>query len=157
MKSRIDKILEPVLISLLTIMLLSVLWQVFSRYLLKEPSSFTEELARFMLIWIGTLGAAYAAGLKLHLAITLFPSKLSEDGQKKLQLLLNALVIIFAVTVFCIGGSRLVYITQVLGQKSPALGLPLFYVYSIIPISGLLIIAYKAIEIFEIITARNGN
>ena len=152
MKHRIDKILEPVLIGLLAIMLLSVLWQVFSRYLLKEPSSFTEELARYMLIWIGTLGAAYAAGSKLHLAITLLPSKLSQEGQEKLQVVLNVLVIVFAVTVFCIGGSRLVYITNILGQTSPALGVPLFYVYTIVPISGLLIIAYKLDEIVKIIT-----
>ena len=114
---------------LLAIMLLSVLWQVFSRYLLKEPSSFTEELARYLLIWIGTLGAAYAAGSKLHLAITLFPDKLSVEKRGKLQVVLNVLVITFAVTVFCIGGIRLVYITSILGQKSPALGVPLFYVY----------------------------
>lgn len=154
MKERIDKVLQPILIVLLAIMLLSVLWQVFSRYLLKEPSSFTEELARYLLIWIGTLGAAYAAGSKLHLAITLLPSKLSEENRKKLQVVLNILIITFSVTVFCIGGSRLVYITNVLGQKSPALGVPLFYVYAIIPFSGLLIIAYKLDEIITIITEK---
>lgn len=154
MKQRIDKILEPILVTLLAIMLISVLWQVFSRYLLKEPSSFTEELARYLLIWIGTLGAAYAAGSKLHLAITLFPSKLSPENQQKLQLVLNALVILFAVAIFCIGGSRLVYITNMLGQKSPALGVPLFYVYAIIPVSGLLVIAYKVDEMVQILTPQ---
>lgn len=154
MKDRIDKILEPALILLLAVMLLSVLWQVFSRYLLNEASSFTEELARYILIWIGTLGAAYAAGSKLHLAITLLPSNLSIENQRKLQVILNFLVIVFATTVFCIGGARLVYITNILGQKSPALGVPLFYVYAIIPVSGLLIITYKMSEIVEILTER---
>lgn len=154
MKSRIDKILHPVLVALLAVMLFSVLWQVFSRYLLKEPSSFTEELARYLLIWIGTLGSAYAAGSKLHLAITLLPSKLSKSGQLRLQIVLNSLVILFAIAVFCVGGSRLVYITNVLGQKSPALGVPLFYVYSIIPFSGVLIVAYKLDEIIQILTNR---
>ena len=44
---------------------------------------------------------------------------------------------------FVIGGSRLVYITFVLGQFSPALQIPLSIIYSVLPVSGLLIIFYK--------------
>lgn len=154
MKKRLDVILEYVLTFLLSVMLLAVLWQVFSRYLLKEPSSYTEELARYTLIWIGTLGAAYASGLKLHLAITILPEKLSLKNQRRLQVLLNFLIVTFSLTVFCIGGIRLVYITNHLGQQSPALGVPLFYIYSIIPVSGLIIIFYKALDTFELITGR---
>lgn len=152
MKQIIDKTLETILISLLSIMLIGVVWQVLSRYILQEPSSFTEELARYALVWIGTLGAAYAAGQKMHLAITLFPDKLNETNRDKLQIVLNILIVIFAFLVFCIGGSRLVMITQELGQKSPALRLPLYMVYAIIPISGILTITYK---VLEIITLKN--
>ena len=151
MKQKIDFVLQKVLIILLTIMLASVLWQVISRYFLNEPSSLTEELARYCLIWIGTLGAAYAAGQNLHLSITIFPESLSIKGKKRLNVILNILIIIFASTVFCIGGSRLVYITNVLGQDSPALGLPLSFVYSIIPVSGVFIIIYEILEINKIL------
>ncbi len=157
MKEKIDFILQKILIMILTVMLLSVLWQVISRYFLNEPSSFTEELARYCLIWIGTLGAAYASGQNLHLAITIFPDSLTEIGKNKLNILLNVLIIFFSITVFCIGGSRLVYITNVLGQDSPALGVPLSVIYAIIPVSGVFIIAYKVLGIFKILGGTNAG
>ena len=64
----IDKVLAWFLIGLMGIAVLNVLWQVFTRWVLQDPSSYTEELARYLLIWIGLLGAAYAAGLTAHAA-----------------------------------------------------------------------------------------
>ncbi|QCK13277.1 TRAP transporter small permease [Mangrovivirga cuniculi] len=150
MKTKIDKILSNFLIGILALMLIAVLWQVFSRYILNAPSSVTEELSRYCLIWIGVLGAAYAAGQKMHLAITLFPDSLKEDNRNKLQVVINLLIIIFAITVFIIGGTRLVYITSILGQNSPALGIPLAWVYIVLPLSGLVVIYYKVVEILEL-------
>ena len=68
-KKMIDKRLELALIILMGVNVLNVLWQVFTRFVLRDPSSFTEELARYLLIWVGLLGASYAAGKKMHLAI----------------------------------------------------------------------------------------
>ena len=53
-----------------------VCWQVFSRFILRAPSSYTEELARFLLIWIGVLGASYAYRTKAHLGLDLFYQKM---------------------------------------------------------------------------------
>ena len=157
MKQKIDQVLGKVLILLFGIMCISILWQVFSRYFLDQPSSYTEELARYCLIWLGMLGAAYAAGQNMHLAITFLPDKLSGTNRKRLNVILNLLTIFFAITVFCIGGSRLVYITNILGQDSPALGVPLSFVYAILPISGILIITYKTLEIRKIRDMKGGN
>ena len=75
-KNRIDLFLKWILVVIMAAMTINVLWQVFSRFILQNPSSFTEELARYMLIWVGILGASYVAGQKMHLAIDLLPSKL---------------------------------------------------------------------------------
>ncbi|MCK4758607.1 MAG: TRAP transporter small permease subunit, partial [Candidatus Aminicenantes bacterium] len=61
-KKRVDTILEGILITVMAANVLNVLWQVFTRFVLRDPSSFTEELARYLLIWVGLLGASYAAG-----------------------------------------------------------------------------------------------
>ncbi len=148
MRKTIDNLLGSFLAILLAVMTINVLWQVFSRYVLKTPSSITDELARFLLIWIGVLGAAYASGQNLHLAIDLLPDHLSAKGKRRLQVFINLLIATFALTVFVIGGSRLVYITFYLGQKSAALQIPLGVVYSILPVSGLLIIYYKISNLF---------
>ncbi len=142
-----DRFLEYFLATLMALMLLSVCWQVLTRYVFTSPSSFTDELARYLLIWIGTLGAAYASGKRLHLAIDLFPSSLEGKSKYRLSVFLNVLIILFAFAVLVVGGSRLVYITYTLGQVSAAMQLPLAYVYTILPISGLLIVYYKIRDI----------
>lgn len=126
----------------MAILVLDVLWQVASRYLFNSPSSFTDELAGFLLIWVGLLGAAYGTGIKIHLAIDLLPSKLSFDRRKYLEVIINCLIAVFSLLVFVIGGSWLVYTRFYLGQVSAALEIPLGYVYLVLPVSGLLIIFY---------------
>ncbi len=145
----IDKFLALILIITMTVLVVDVVWQVLARYVVKSPSSFTDELARFLLIWVGLLGSAYALGKKKHLAIDLLPSKLTGKPKKILQVFISVLIIAFAALVLVVGGIRLVYITFTLNQISPALGIPIAYVYLVLPLSGLLMIVYGILEIFE--------
>ncbi|MBT9187099.1 TRAP transporter small permease [Zobellia russellii] len=149
LRKSIDKALAYFLVTIMGIMVLNVLWQVFSRFLLGSPSSFTDELARYLMIWIGILGAAYVSGKNLHVAIDVLPKRFSLATQKKLQLVVHWLVILFSLGALVIGGSRLVYITHVLDQHSPALQVPLSLVYLVIPISGVLIIYYKISDLLK--------
>jgi len=149
MKASLDKILGSFLVVLMTTMVVAVLWQVFSRYVMQSPSSITEELARYLLIWIGILGAAYAAGQQQHLSINLLEEKLEKNKKKKLKIFINLLIIFFGITVLIIGGSNLVYVNYILGQSSAALEIPLFVVYLVVPLSGALIIFYKVNEIMN--------
>jgi TRAP-type C4-dicarboxylate transport system permease small subunit len=142
-KNQIDKIIATSLVLLMGLMVVNVTWQVLSRYIFQSPSSFTDELSRYMLIWLGMLGAAYVAGQNQHLAIDIVLRKLEGLAKIRLQIMINVLVIIFAVIAMVLGGSNLVYITYMLGQKSATLQIPLAYVYGIIPFSGLLVIYYQ--------------
>ncbi len=147
MKRKLDKALGSVLVFLMISIVVAVLWQVFSRYVLQSASSYTEEIARFLLIWIGILGAAYASGQQDHLAINILPPKLDEKNRIKLRVFINILVIAFSILALIIGGGNLVYVNFELGQSSAALGIPLGYVYLVLPLSGILIIIYKSIEL----------
>lgn len=146
MKQQVDRILGYILVTLMAAMTLDVLWGVLTRYIMGSQASWSEELARFLLIWIGILGAAYASGQKMHLAIDLLSTSVSPKNQKLLNRVTGTLVILFALLVLVIGGSRLIYITLRLGQLSPALRLPMSLVYAVVPISGLLVIFYKIWE-----------
>ncbi len=149
MKKILDKLLGGTLVFLMGLIVLAVLWQVFSRYVLQNPSSVTEEIARYLLIWIGLLGAAYASGQQEHLSINILPPKLNPENRIKLMIFINILIIAFCFTVLIIGGGNLVLMNIELGQNSAALHLPLSVVYTVIPISGVLIIIYKLNEIFN--------
>ena len=142
-RDKLNRVLEVILIMLLSIMVLNVSWQVFSRYVLGNPSSFTDELARYLMIWLGVLGTAYVSGKRLHVAIDILHSQLSLSSQKTMQKVIFSIVILATFLIFIIGGSRLVYLSYLLGQKSAALQIPLYLVYVCVPLSGACIIFYK--------------
>ncbi|MDO5980053.1 TRAP transporter small permease [Flavivirga sp. MEBiC05379] len=149
LRNKIDRILSTVLVIIMAVMVVNVLWQVFTRFVIGTPSSFTDELARYLMIWVGVLGAAYISGRRMHVAIDLLPTRLNKEGQQKLKIISNSIIILFCFFAMVIGGVRLVYITFTLEQYSPALQIPLAVVYLVIPISGLLIIYYKISDILN--------
>ncbi len=141
-RERLDKVLEGVLIVLMSLLVIDVLWQVVSRYVLVNPSSFTTELAGYLMIWVGILGAAYVAGKNEHLAIDLLLQRSTERRRKRLLVSINTLIMLFSLFVMTVGGSWLVYTRFLLDVRSADLQLPLGYVYLVIPVSGLLITYY---------------
>ena len=146
MREKLINWLEKVMATLMGLLVIDVIWQVTTRFILNSPSSFTDELARFLLIWLGLLGAALVSGHRMHLAIDLLSHRFSAPGtQKYLAIFIESVVVVTALTIMVWGGSKLVYTIWSLGQTSTALRIPLSVVYSIIPLSGLLI-TYFAME-----------
>ena len=143
---KLNKIIERFLVLILVGMVLNVIWQVFTRFFTSSPSAFTNELARYLMIWLGILGAAYISGKQEHVAIDFFVKKLNNSLRRFIDRFVLLSILSFAFFVMIIGGINLVYITLKLEQYSPSLQIPLALVYSIIPISGLLIIFYKVTQ-----------
>lgn len=144
LKGAVDRVLAWACVALMAASVLNVTWQVVARFVLGAPSGVTDELARFLLIWLGLLGAAYAVGQRMHLAIDLLPRALEgrPRGQALLGVVLQGAVVLFAVGVMGIGGGHLVWLTVLLEQQSAALGVSLGIVYSVLPIAGGLIAFY---------------
>ena len=139
----ISKALSIFLIVLMAVIVLDVVWQVFTRFILKDPSSFTEELAGFLLIWIGLLGASYAFYTKVHLGIDILTSRLGGLKKRMVEIAINVMVFLFALFILFIGGLRLVDLTFTLNQISPSLGISMGYIYLVLPLSGILIMIYS--------------
>ena len=137
-----DAFLKNFLVFLMAVLVTAVSWQVISRYAFASPSSWTEEVARFLLIWIGVLGAAYAFRTGVHLGLDVLPKKLTGKARESLKLFTLFMVAAFAFAVLVIGGGNLVVLTWELKQYSAVLGLPIAFVYSVIPITGILICFY---------------
>lgn len=147
MKKVVDNLTRGTMALLMGALVLCVVWQVVSRYILNVPSTFTDELARFLLIWVSLLGAAYLSGQNAHVSIDLFSQRLSPLGQRNLAILINVLIIVFVFSVLVFGGGRLVYTTFTYMQLTPSLQIPMAFVYMIGPICGLLVTFYKLINI----------
>lgn len=143
MRTIIDYFLEKILLAVVSIMMISVIWQVVSRYLLGSPSTLTDEIASFSLIWLGLYGAAYASGKQLHLAIDLIPEAIVDKSPIFFSSIITLATLAFALGVMVIGGGNLCWVTFELQQQSAALSIPLYWIYSAVPISGLLIVFYS--------------
>lgn len=137
----------------LMLLVVTVTWQVFSRYVLNDPSSWTDELARYAMVWLGLLGASYLFGIKGHLAITLLDSYLRGKAHILLQLLINAICFAFVSLAMLKGGMALMERTT--QQLSPALQLPMSTVYSILPISAVIILIYLTLNTIDLFSTNN--
>lgn len=145
----VDAVLRTLLVVLVVMLVVSVTWQVLSRYLLEDPSPWTEELARFLLVWIGTLGASYALRQHAHLGLELLPEKLDGRAARALRYFTLLIVAVFAATVMVAGGGNLVALTWELRQHSAVLGMPIAWVYSVIPLTGMLMLFYCVVQALE--------
>ncbi len=155
MRNKIDRALEVVLCVLLSLLVVDVLWQVASRYILASPSSVTDEIAGFLLVWVGLLGSAYCYGQGEHLAVDLLLQRVGESAQYRLNIIINCIVALFALMVMAVGGSWLVYTRFYLGVTSPSLTLNLGYVYAVLPLSGLLTLYYAVGNIVRSMNLKN--
>jgi len=149
MRKYLNKFLEWSVVILLVVMLFSVLWGVGTRYIFEDQSSWTDELARFMLIWVSMVGATYISGKNEHITIDLLPKSVSEKSKLRLEIIASSIIILFVAAIFMIGGLRYVYISFHLGQKSAALEIPMGYVYTVLPVCGAMIIYFKIKTISE--------
>ena len=153
-RALIDRVLALTISVLMALMVGNVLWQVFTRFVIGRPSSFTEELARYLMIWVGMLGAAYAAGRKSHLALDLLSGHLEGARKRVSEIFIQSCVLLFALAVMLGGGGRLVWIQLSLGQKSAALQWKLGYVYLALPLAGAIIVIYSLMALADALRHR---
>ena len=149
LKKVLDRSLEVLVMIVVAVLVLDVLWQVFTRFILNDPSTWTEELAVFMLIWVSLLGAAVALNRGAHLGIDYFVGKLPARRRLYTEVFVFLCVSAFSFFVMVLGGASLVGSTLALGQESPALRVKVGYVYLAIPISGFFLTLYAVIGLVE--------
>jgi len=152
--SLLDKLLSKFLIGLMGAIVLVVTWQVATRFLMSSPSSYTEELARFLLIWIGVLGGSYALRTRAHLGIDILSTKLQGRQKDMLMIGIYLAIILFSVLILVIGGIKLVALTFTLNQISASLGLKMGYIYLVLPLSGSIMVIYSIDVILDALKGR---
>ncbi len=123
-------------IAVFALLVLVVLFGVFMRYLFQAQPGWTEELARFLLIWLSMLGAALAYARRAHLGIDVLHQKLDPAAGRWLSVIGHVLVLAFALWVMALGGADVVQRTMATGQVAPALQIRKGFVYVVTPVSG---------------------
>lgn len=153
----VERTLAWLLVLLMGVMVIDVTWQVVSRFLLRAPSSFTEELAGFLLIWVGILGAAYGFRTRAHLGIDLVVLRLPRKARRTATIVAHVLVAAFALSTMVIGGLLLVRLAFQLDQTSAAMGIRVGFVYLALPLAGILIIVFSTESIAKAVAAADNR
>jgi TRAP-type C4-dicarboxylate transport system permease small subunit len=136
--------------SLLLISMVGVLcWQVISRYVFNDPSTYTEEILRLGLVWLSLLGAAYSAGRGSHMAIDLLRDIARGKFRKFLKLLVPISFIIFSIYVLILGGLHSMQIAS--KQLTAVLQLPMGSYYAALPACGVLLILYAILNLIDVL------
>ncbi|TWT05206.1 TRAP transporter small permease [Planococcus sp. CPCC 101016] len=133
--------IKHVLNLLMALLVTVVFLQVIFRFILNSPLAWTEELARYSLIWLTFLGAAYAMSLKAHIGMEFFVNLFGVSIRKILYIIATFASLIFFL-LMVIEGYDLAM--QGMSQTSPVLRIPMGMIYMIIPVSGIVLIINMA-------------
>lgn len=139
---QLNRTLLTVCAIILGLMAIFANWQVIGRYVLSSPPGWTDEILRFMLIWLTMIGAPLAHGMNRSMLVTFFVDRMSEKKQVQNAIFVEILVILFALVVLIIGGT--IYTKIGWNVISASLGIRMTWVYISIPVSGVLFIIYSS-------------
>lgn len=148
-KKVLDKILSSICVVLFGALVLLVTWQVFTRFVLNNPSAFSEELAKYCFVWLVLFGAAFVFGENGHMRIEFIQDALPVKIKMVVQIFIEISIIFFSALVLLSGGLTITKLAW--EQLSAALQIPVGYLYAVMPVSGIFIIFYCIYNIYTIL------
>lgn len=135
-------------VSFLTMVVLTC-WQVITRYILKSPSTWSEELVSYLFAWMSLLGASVVTSERGHMNIPILVERLSENGQKTLMCFGEIIAFLFSAIILVYGGVKITNLAM--GQMTSSLGVPIGIFYIVLPLCGVLNMIYTILNIIDIV------
>jgi len=148
----LDKMLELLAgISFIAMVLLTC-WQVLTRYVLGNPSSWSEELVSYLFAWMSLFGASIVVGERGHMNIPLLMERVNPALQKVLSIFAEIIACIFSIVILVYGGMQITSLAM--GQMTSSLGIPIGIFYIALPVSGVINVIYTILNIIELADGR---
>lgn len=123
-------------------------WQVFTRYVLKNPSTWSEELVSYLFAWMSLLGASIVTSESGHMNIPVMVDRLNPQMRSYMRILHELIALLFSLAILVYGGWQISRLAM--GQMTSSLGVPVGIFYFVMPLCGVLNIIYTIINIAEI-------
>ena len=135
--------LETAMCTLMVSLVIIIFAQVVTRYVLHVSLSWSEELARYLMLWLAMLSAAYGFKIKSHFALLFIVDKIPT----KLRKITSAIGSVLVCALLCIFIVKSVEITySVRNQVGPATGLSKSVPYASAIFGGVLMLYYVALN-----------
>ena len=146
-----EKLEEWVLVASMIVLVILVVAQVIARYVVNYSIGWSEELARYLLIWIAWIAASYAVTQHAHIRVEILKDRFPLRIKQIIEMIV--LIIWFGMAAFlAIEGTRFVLLVKNTNQISPSLGVGMWIVYLAVPVGGTLMcirLIQQAILIFK--------
>lgn len=135
-------------ISFLAMVILTC-WQVLTRYILKNPSTWSEELVGYLFAWMSLMGASLVTSERGHMNIPILVERLGAAAQKGMNCLGELIAFLFSSIILVFGGIQIT--TLAMGQMTSSLGVPIGIFYIVLPLCGVLNMIYTVLNMIDII------
>lgn len=134
------------------VMVVLTCWQVFTRYILGNPSSWSEELVSYMFAWMSLLGASIVTSERGHMNIPILAELAGPGPQKVLSCLGEMIAFLFSLVILAFGGVQIAQLAM--GQMTSSLGVPIGIFYVVLPLCGVLNMLFTLLNVVEIISGK---
>ena len=134
------------------IMVALTCWQVFTRYILNQPSTWSEELVGYIFAWMSLFGACLVTGERGHMNIPILVD-MAPGGVRKLLMCLGELIAFaFSAVILVYGGLQITNLAM--GQMTSSLGIAVGVFYVVMPVCGVINMIYTVMNIAEILSGK---
>ena len=143
-----NTIVSTICIVLFAVMVVVGTYQIITRFIFNSPSTVSEELLTYTFAWMAIFSSAYVFGKRDHMRMTFIADKLPKEQRKILEIVIELLIIAFAVIVLIYGGFTIMGLTMT--QKTASLGVMMGVIYAVVPICGILIAIYGVLNVIDL-------
>ena len=136
------------------VMVVLTCWQVFTRYVLGSPSTWSEELVSYMFAWASLLGASIVTGERGHMNIPIGVERMQPGARKAFAILGELIAFAFSAIILVYGGVKISNLAM--GQMTSSLGVAVGVFYVVLPLCGVLNMIYTVLNIADICKEGKG-
>ena len=147
-RKAMNAVVSTICIVLFAVMVVVGTYQIITRFVFNNPSTISEELLTYTFAWMAIFSSAYVFGKRDHMRMTFVADKLPKEQRKILEIIIELLIIAFAVIVLVYGGFTIMGLTMT--QKTASLGVMMGVIYAVVPICGILIAIYGVMNVIDL-------
>mgnify|MGYP004627356039 FL=1 len=144
----LNAVVSTICVILFAVMVIVGTYQIVTRFIFNSPSTVSEELLTYTFAWMAMFSSAYVFGKRDHMRMTFVVDKLPKAQRRILEIVIELLVIAFAVIVLIYGGFTIMGLTMT--QKTASLGVMMGVIYAVVPICGILIAIYGVLNLADL-------
>lgn len=148
LRKGMDTVLSTACFVIFAFMVCVGTYQIVVRYFFNSPSTVSEELLTYSFTWMALLASAYVFGKRDHMRMGFIADKLTGKKKMVLEIAIELLILAFSVIVLIFGGFSIMNLTMT--QVTASLGIPMGTVYTVVPLTGVLVVVYAILNIIDL-------